>query len=154
MSTMTATTQVAAPPERVFAVYTDIEQAAERIPGILSVEVLSEGPVGDGFRWRETRKMFGKEATEEMWITGFEPPRRYTVAAESHGMKYATEFAFEPDGEGTRVTWTFEGIPQTFAAKVMGALMAPLFKGAMRKCMLEDLEALRAVAESGGGASA
>ncbi|MEL7485039.1 MAG: SRPBCC family protein, partial [Planctomycetota bacterium] len=60
--------------EDVFAVASDIANAAERIGGIDSVEMLTEGPVGMGTKWRETRTMFGKQADETMWITAWEPP--------------------------------------------------------------------------------
>ena len=47
--------------------------------------------------------MFKKEAVEEMWVTGFEPPNRYTVEAESHGETAPEEVAVVPDegSEGT-----------------------------------------------------
>jgi len=35
-----------------------------------AIEVLEKPDAGFvGFKWKETRKMFGKEATEIMWIT-------------------------------------------------------------------------------------
>ena len=97
MSTHTVSTHVSAPPVRVFAVYTDLEEAVERIPDITALEMLSEGPFGQGTRWRETGIMFKKEATEEMWVTHFDPPRSYDVEAESHGLNYSTHFSFTPD---------------------------------------------------------
>ena len=148
MSTIIATTLVAAPIEHVFGVYTDLEKAAERIPDITALELLTEGPVGEGTRWRETRVMFKKEAVEEMWISSFDPPRRYTVEANSHGMKYETLFEFEPEDGGTRVTWTFDGTPLTFGTKIMAPIFGLMLNGTMKKCMQRDLEALRAVCES------
>lgn len=147
MPTLTATIHVAAPLARVFEVFTDLPHAAERIPAITKIEMLTDGPFRVGTRWRETRVIMKKEATEEMWVTGCHPPRSYTVEAESHGTHYDTLFEFAPDGDGTRVTWTFKGTPLTFGAKVMSVIFAPLFKGMMRKCMRDDLEALRAVCE-------
>ena len=124
-------------------VYTELDKAAERIPDIVSLEVLSEGPFGEGTRWRETRSMFRKEATEEMWVTGFDPPKSYNVDAESHGMHYSTHFSFTPDGDGTRVSWTFSGTAQKLGAKMMAPIFNVLMKSTMKKCMLRDLEALR-----------
>ena len=123
MATITVSTLVSAPIERVFEVYTEIDKAVERIPGITALEVLSDGPFGDGTRWRETRVMFKKEATEEMWVTGFDPPRSYTVEAESHGMRYSTLFSFTPEGDGTKVSWAFSGTALTMGTKIM----APVF---------------------------
>ncbi len=143
MTTYTVSTHVPAPAERVFEVYTELDKAVERIPGIVSLELLSDGPFGMGTRWRETRVVFKKEATEEMWVTGFDPPRSYTVEAESHGSHYTTLFSFEPDEDGTKVTWAFTGTPLTFGAKVLSVIFSRPMKGMMVKCMTEDLEALR-----------
>ena len=149
MATITVSTQVSAPIEQVFEGYTELDKAAERIPDITSLEVLSEGPFGEGTRWRETRVMFKKEATEEMWVTGFDPPRSYTVEAESHGMRYSTLFSFTPEGDGTKVTWAFSGTALTLGTKIMSPIFNLLLKGTMKKCMLRDLEALRDVCNRG-----
>jgi len=107
--------------------------------------MLSEGPFRIGTRWRETRVIMKKEATEEMWVTAVHPPRSYQVEAESHGTHYHTLFEFEPEGDGTQVTWNFKGTPLTFGAKFLSVIFAPLFKGMMSKILLADLEALRVV---------
>ncbi|MFT7670959.1 MAG: carbon monoxide dehydrogenase subunit G [Planctomycetota bacterium] len=149
MGTITVSTQVSAPIEQVFAVYTDIGKAVDRIPAITALEILSEGPFGNGTRWRETRLMFKKEAIEEMWVSDFNPPSSYRVDAESHGSRYSTLFSFTPEGDGTKVTWAFTGTPLTLGAKIMTPIFTLLMKGMMTKCMLGDLEALRDVCESG-----
>ena len=147
MSTIIVSTLVSAPIDEVFAVYTDLEKAVERIPDITALELLTEGPVGKGTRWRETRVMFKKEAVEEMGISSFDPPHSYTVEADSHGMLYETLFEFVPDGDGTKVTWTFVGTPHTLGAKIMAPIFGLLMGGVMKKCMQKDLDALRDVCE-------
>ena len=149
MSTLIVSTHVSTALEQTFQVFTEIDKLADRVPSITALEVLSEGPFGDGTRWRETRVMFKKEATEEMWVTGFDPPRSYTVVAESHGMRYSTLFTFEPDGDGTKVTWAFSGTALSFGAKIMAPVFNVLMSGVMKKCMLGDLEAVRDACESG-----
>lgn len=147
MSKVIATTLVAAAIEPVFAVYTDLAKAAERIQNITALELLTEGPVGKDTRWRETRVMFKKQAVEEMWITSFDPPRSYTVEANSHGMRYETLFEFVEEAGGTRVTWTFVGTPQTLGTKIMAPIFGLLMNGMMKKCLQRDLDELRAVCE-------
>ena len=151
MASIIVSTHVSAPLENVFQIYTEIERAEERIPAITKVEMLSEGPFGNGTRWRETRVVMKKQATEEMWVTGFDPPKSYTVEAQSHGTRYETLFQFEPEGDGTKVSWTFKGTPLTFAAKLTAPMFGLLFKGMMKKCMLGDLEALRDECEARTG---
>jgi hypothetical protein len=126
----------------VFEAFSDVTKIEERIPAILKVEILSDGPVGPDFRWRETRKMMGKEATEEMWFDEFDPPRRYTVKAHSHGTRYLSTYTFEAVEDETVVHMTFSGIPETLGAKIMGALLGWMGKGAVRKMLLADMDAL------------
>jgi uncharacterized protein YndB with AHSA1/START domain len=94
MPALTFTTEFAAPRERVFAAFTDLEHAAENVAAIVRVEVLTDGPVGRGTRFRETRVMFRREATEELEITAFDPPQSYTVEADSCGTHWRTTFQF------------------------------------------------------------
>lgn len=149
MSQLTVSTHVDRPVADVFKTYTEVERAAERIPSITDLTLLTDGPFGEGTRWRETRLMFKKEAVEEMWVTGFRPPESYTVEAESHGMKYSTLFTFEPQGDGTTVTWAFTGTALTMGAKIMAPVFNLLLKGTMRRAMLGDLESLRDACERG-----
>jgi carbon monoxide dehydrogenase subunit G len=149
MPAVSCETRVAAPPAKVFGVFSDIEHAADRISGIKRVEKLTPGPVGVGTRFKETRVMFGKEATEEMTFTAFEPGRQYTLGAESCGCRYVTDFRFEPDGAGTRVIASFTAQPQSIMAKVMGVLMGWMMKRMLTKCLRKDMDELKAAAEGG-----
>jgi hypothetical protein len=137
---------IAAPPDVVFARATDFGHAPEVITAIVRMEILTSGPVGAGTRFRETRMMFGREATEEMTITAFEPPKGYTLSAESHGSRYLTELSFAPDGQGTRMTMTFTGTPVTFMARVMSVLMRPMMKSVIKMCA-KDLDDIKAAIE-------
>ena len=141
---------IAAPLDRVFEVASNFADAARAIEGILRVEVLTPGPVGVGTRFRETRKMFGKEATEEMTVTEFEPPRRYLLLAESHGCRYRSELRFEPQGSGTDVVMTFRSEPLTLAARVMSVLMKPMLKSMSKLCS-KDLADLKRTIEAQQG---
>ncbi len=151
MAPLSVTETIAAPCERVFALATDLAAAPERIAGIESVEMLSDGPFGVGTRWRESRKMMGKLATEEMWITACDPPRSYTAEAESCGCHYVSTLTFEPGGESTgqttQATFTFEGRPTTLLARLMTPLQG-LMVGSLRKMIAADLADLRRAAEA------
>ncbi len=151
-----ASQSVQAPPDRVFAVVADIPNAAGRIRAIEGIEVLAEapaapgnlGPVGRGFRWRETRTMFGKKATEDMTITEWDPPRRYAVEARSHGCHYRSAVIVEPDGPGAcTLTMTFDATPETAAAKVMMKVFFFMRKQ-IEKALRTDLQDIKAHAES------
>ena len=143
--------RVNAPTERVWAVLTDLDTAAERISGIESVERLAGPEFGVGTRWRETRVMFGKEATEEMEVGSLVPGRSYTVDAASHGAEYHSELSVEGVGDGTSLlAMSFEAIPQTFGAKLASVTIGLLFRGATKKALIKDLDDIATAAEAPG----
>ena len=140
---------VQASPAVVWDVVTDIPNAATTIHAIEKVEVLHQPPHGVvGLKWRETRKLFGKEATEVMWITDAAEASHYDTRAESHGAVYTTRIGLQPVDGGTRLSMDFSSAPQTFGAKVMGAIFGVMMKGSMRKMILKDLEDIKAAAEA------
>lgn len=133
---------------RVFEVFCDLENAAANISAISKVEVLA-GPaqLNLGTKWRETRTMFGTEATEEMWVTGYEQDVSYVAEAESRGAHYRSEYRFTPEGSGTRVDMTFEGVPLTLGAR-LASILGALFAGASKKALHQDLVDLKRVCEA------
>lgn len=125
--------RIDAPPEKVFALATDIENWADRMDGIVKVEMLTDGPVGVGTRFKETRIMFKKEAVEEMEVSKFEPDTLFTLRGESCGSIFESTHTFRP---------------VTFFARLMSPLCS-LMAGSMRKCIEKDLDDLKSAAESG-----
>src|SRR5438034_10439554 len=122
MAGVTVTQRIEAPVETVFRLATDLDHWAGRITGITKVERLTNGPVGVGTRFKETRMMFGKEATETMEFSAFEPNRRYELTADSCGALYRTEFRFEPDESGTLRTVDMRVTAQSLFANLLKPL--------------------------------
>ncbi len=145
---MTVEKQINAAPDRVFALASDFATMSERVPGIKRVEMLTDGPVGVGTKFKETRVMFGKEATETMEVTAFDPPRSYSLSANSCGCLYDSRLEVAANAGGANVTLSFVATPVSFFAKLMSPL-GKLMSGTMRKCFDGDLEAIRKAAERG-----
>ena len=140
--------EISRPRADVWKAISDIQNAAGMISGILSLEVLENPDTGlVGFKWKETRKMFGKEATEIMWITDAAENEYYCTRAESHGSVYKTRLSLNDDGGQTRLTMAFTGEPQTMGAKVMSFFMGGLMKGSMEKELLRDLTEIKKFVE-------
>lgn len=149
---VTVERRIAAPAGRVWAVLTDIEAAPRVISGIEKVEMLSDRPFGVGTRWRETRRMLGKEATEEMWVTASEPSKRCVIEAGSRGVHYVSEFLLTEEGGATSVRLTFgselaDG--SGLKARLMQA-MGSLGAKTAAKAIAKDLADIAASAEAGG----
>ncbi len=139
---------VGGPKTAVWEVITDIENAAETISGIDQVEVLEKPADGlVGLKWRETRTMFGKSATEVMWITDAADNEFYKARAESHGCVYISTMSIAGNSESCTLTMSHETQPQSFLAKLLMAPMGLIFKGALRKTILKDLQDIKAAVE-------
>lgn len=145
---ITSSVTIKADVSKVFGVFTDLSQAADRISDIISLEVL-KGPekMAVGTKWKETRVVFGKEATETMWVSELTKDKSYAVDAESHGTKYHSVFSFKKQDGGTKVVWVFSGKPQTLAAKLM-SIIGFLFMGSMKKMLQKDLQDLKKACEA------
>lgn len=139
---------VNARPEHVFAIATDFASAPQRISGIKNMEMLTDGPVGLGTKFRETRIMFGRQATETMEVIDFQPGRSYTLAATNCGCQYRTVVSVRPSPSGSEITFDFTGTPLTFGARLMTGLMGWMAKGACLKAIRKDLADLKAAAEN------
>jgi hypothetical protein len=101
--------KIHAPKANVFAAFSDLSSLATHVKAITRVEILTPGEVGVGTEFKETRVMFGKEATETMRITEFSPPDRLVEEAHSSGMHYVSEWTFSETGGETTVTINFSG---------------------------------------------
>lgn len=146
---------VNAPVNQVWSVATDLKALPETMSGISRVQILSGGDAfGTGTRWKETRVMFGKEASEEMEVTAVDPYRSYKVEAESNGMHYVSTFTFEALApQQTRVEMTFIGRPIK-KQNLIVRLLSRFAVGMVQKTLEKDLEDLRRTVERGtpGGA--
>ena len=153
MREVSVSREVAAPAEATWEVATDLDHAAEVITAIRSIERLDGGAgFGAGTRWREVRRMFGREAAEEMEVTAVDPGRSYTTAAGSRGMRYRSVITVEPLGvERSRVTMRFGAEAQGWIARAFAATVGRLFEGSLRKAIRGDLDDIARVAESRTG---
>ncbi|MEU1255559.1 SRPBCC family protein [Streptomyces chartreusis] len=144
--------RIAAGQGSVWESLTDLRGMVHVLSGVSGVEVLTEGAFGVGTRWRETRRMFGKEATEEMWVTLCEPPERYVVEAESHGTHYVSEWALRAEGPSeTTVRMTFTGVTSGGVAGVLAKLFGSLGSRAVAKAIAKDLDDIAAAVEGRAG---
>ncbi|KAA0918629.1 SRPBCC family protein [Dietzia sp. ANT_WB102] len=141
---------VAASPDDVWAVLTDIPEAHRTLSGVQAVEILTPGPYQPGLRWRETRKMFGMKATEDMMVLTSEPPHSTTIVAENGGTEYKTVFTITPDADGGSTLRMQFGAETTHApavSRVVMALFGRLAEKATRKTMEQDLADIATEAE-------
>ncbi len=95
MTTVSVVTEIAAPVERVFQVFTDLEHSAVRVSNIRGIELLTVGGFRLGARWLETREVLGREDTAEMEVTAYEQNRTYTITHHKAGARIDSVFAYQ-----------------------------------------------------------
>ena len=135
--------------EDIWKVITDIENSPVNISGIEKVDIHNNP--GDrlvGLKWTETRTLFGKTATETMWITEAEKNKYYKTRAESHGAVYTSFLQIFKKEDESYLGMEFNSEAQSFAAKLMAGVFGLMFKNATRKAPYKDLLDIKKVVES------
>jgi hypothetical protein len=132
----------------LWAAMTDIEHAAEIIHGIMKIEVLERPARGlVGLKWRETRMLFGKEASADKWITDAAENEFYKTRAESDGFVFLSTTSIGEGSAGLTLTSAHDSQPQSLRSRLMVIPMGLFFKGVIRKALLEDLNDIKAAVE-------
>lgn len=140
---------IQAPQQKVWDAITDIPNLATIATGIDHIEILLRPTIGiEGLKWAETRKMFGQEASEVIWITQASPPHSYKAQSESHDTLYETLFTLEQEHDATRLTMRFEAHPQTFVSRFLGNTVGLLFRGITKKVIFKDLDDIKTYLET------
>ena len=126
----------------------NMENATKIIHGIEKIEIL-EKPVNGfvGLRWRETRMLFGKPATVEKWITDAVENEFYKTRAEDSGFVFLTTTSLSGSSGGITLTSSHDSQPQGIVAKLQSIPMALLFRGVIRKAILQDLNDIKVAVE-------
>jgi hypothetical protein len=97
-----------------------------------------------GTEWRETRRMFGREASEVFAVTACEAPSRLSLLVDgkrgaSRKGEYRFEYVLSPEGTGTSVRLNGQiDMPGWIAG-----LMTRMFIGMFKKAHDKDMRALK-----------
>jgi carbon monoxide dehydrogenase subunit G len=145
------TVRINAPPDRVFAVATDVDSFARWMPNFVRAERLTDGDIGVGSQFTETRKMYGRDSTEHFEYTAFDPDKGFTLFVDgTKGTTGKGEFIFvhrlDAVDEGAATDLTLDGEIGGLG-KIM-EFFARLFMGSMTKAIAADFASLKAYIEA------
>jgi uncharacterized protein YndB with AHSA1/START domain len=127
-----------APPERVFALWTDPERWPEWIGGVTGIADRS-GPIDQpGTRYTV---MFGRMRSPTT-VTAVERPRHLRTRFGNALLKGESDVTFEPVEEGTRLTQEFR--TRGFVSAITGRIFAT---GSWQGSFRGELETFRRIAE-------
>lgn len=145
-----ATVHIAAPPERIYEIVSDITRMGDLSPECTGGRWLGGGGPSVGARFIGTNKRgWVRWATTNEVVTA-DPGREFTFDTKQSGTRWS--FTMEPDGDGTLVTqrrspWRSRPLPAKLASKLLlGGLDE--HEDEMRQGLQATLDRLKAVAEA------
>ncbi|MDG2090134.1 MAG: hypothetical protein P8J61_03355 [Gammaproteobacteria bacterium] len=140
--------EIGKPKDLVWAAITDIENWTNMISGIIDLKVLKKPEEGIvGLKWIETRKLFGKVASETMWITDSKDGEYYFTRAENQGTIYVTKMSLEEADGKTLLTMSFSGTSESIFIRFISSIMGFFIKGSMIKMVQKDLDDIKSFME-------
>jgi len=146
---LTIDIEIKAPKEKVWKVITDIENSVNTISGIEKIEILNKPKdTVVGLKWKETRTIFGKSATETMWITEATENDYYKTRAESNGAIYQTILKLSEKENTTFLTMEFNSEAITIKGKIMAFIFGRMLNKTMKKLIKKDLINIKTTVEN------
>jgi uncharacterized protein YndB with AHSA1/START domain len=146
MAPITTSTEVARPPEEVFAYVTDPSRFAEWQESVVDGHMAGTGPPAPGDRCLTTRRVGRAERAVTSEITRTDPPRTWGVRGVDGPVRAVVDVNVVPldGGQRSRVT-----IQLDFTGRGVGKVLVPLFvRPSARKEMPANVERLKQRLES------
>jgi carbon monoxide dehydrogenase subunit G len=137
------TIEVERPAQEVFDYLCDVERLPEWQAS--AIESHAEGPLAEGSRIVERRRLMGRELTNELEVTAYDPPRRLTLKALGGPVRFTVDHELVEIDGSTRVQVVAEAESGTFM-KLAEPLLARTAEEELRK----DFARLKEILEGGG----
>lgn len=133
--------EILAEPAAVWRLITDLDRAPDVLSEVVRVERLEGEGYDVGVSWRETRRVLGKETSEDKRVTSVRAPFSTSVSAESRGTRYLTVVHCEPSDLGTvlRMEFSGESVNPTLGQKIAWALFRKVELKAARDGLKQDV---------------
>jgi carbon monoxide dehydrogenase subunit G len=131
------------PREIVYQGLIDLDEAQKWMQGFVGIQRLDDGPLKVGSQWKETRKMFGTEASEHFEVVELDEPNKIVLRVD--GTKgttgkgeYVYTYTLISLDDHTEIALVGEINGLRGLTRIFGKMMAGTFKKACAK----DLDGL------------
>jgi hypothetical protein len=131
-----ASTDIGAPQEAVWDLYCDAHRYPEFADPTQRMVHVPEGPIGEGFTYKEYSALGPFKGESEWTVTEFQPQSRQVHEGDDGTMRLHLEIDIEPTSTGCRLTQQM-GVEPRGAAKVGLTLLWPLF---MRRMLQKSMD--------------
>ena len=130
------------PVEQVFAFLMDTSKLSTWQSNLIKSETLTEGPLRTGSRFREVRRIQGKEEEIEGEITALEPNRRLETKTVTKPQAMVS-YSLDPEPGGTRLKYKF-----VLVTSGLMRLLEPMIASSIKKGSQADFETLKRILEN------
>jgi len=142
MTSVSSSTTINQPVEKVFNLLTQVENQKNMQPGILDVKVTPPGPVAVGSLLHYTSEYAGKKYESAVQVSAYEPNKKWATKTTGVPKPVETVYTFEPAGNGTKMTISTELIPGSYPA-----MAEPTIKAQWQKTFDESCARIKQMVE-------
>lgn len=144
MSTSKSSILINAPIEKVFQTISIPENYCNAIPDVKKIEIISDIKKGVGTKFRETRKMNGKDVVTTLEVVEFEENKFIRLTSDAGGTVWNSTFKVKQIGEQVELSLQMKAKPYKFLAK----LMTRVVKGFIQKALDNDMKSVKKYCEA------
>ena len=141
MTSVSSSTTINQPVEKVFSFVSDIESQMKMQPSVLAVKVTPPGPVAVGSLLHYTTEYAGKKYESAVQVSAYEPNKKWATKTTTP-KPMETVYAFEPAGSGTKLTISTELVPGSYPA-----MAEPTIKAQWQKTFDESCARIKQMVE-------
>lgn len=117
-----------APPEVVFDFLADERNEPRFNPHMLRTELISNGPLGVGTKFRAVVRSMGRPVEMVVDVVGYDRPMRLESVTHLPSADVRGVLTFVPAGSGTRMRWSWDLEPRGLL-KLLSPILARLGRG-------------------------
>jgi carbon monoxide dehydrogenase subunit G len=136
------TVEIARTREDVFELLSDIERLPEWQTS--AIEAHSDGPIGEGSRVTEKRRLLGRELDTKLEVVAFEPPKRLTLRSLGGPVDFTVDHELAAQSGGTQLRFVAEARPGGLLR-----LTEPVLARTAEQQFRQDFDRLKELLESG-----
>ncbi len=133
MTSVSSTTSINQPPDKVFGYVTTAANHKAWQAGILDVNVTPAGLLGVGSTYNYTTEVMGRKMQTHLQISAYELNKKWAVKTTGVPRPVETVYLFEPAGNGTKLTISMD-LTGGYPAAAEGMIRTQMQKSLDEQC--------------------